>query len=144
MASLYERTQDIDFSITRFQDDSILTLRQVGLDDTYLIRYEDLVREPAGAIANICSWLDLDFEPEMLDFHKTQIEWNLNNPYSQGSPDSHDLLRNKQVNSPLSDNSRPWEERLPKEHHGRVQEFFSDGGMGYRIMRDFGYPISQD
>ena len=144
VASLYERTKDINLSVTRYQDDSILTLRQIGLDDTYLVRYEDLVKDPPGSISSICGWLGLDFEPEMIQFHLKPIEWNLKNPFSTGEPDRHDLLRNKQVNSPLCDNSRPWKERLPKERHGRVQEFFSDGGMGYRIMRDFGYPISQN
>lgn len=144
VASLYERTKDIDSSVTRYQDDSILTLRQVGLADTRLVRYEDLVKNPTDIIGNICSWLGLEFEPKMLQFHLNSIEWNLNNPFSAGEPDRHDLLRNRQVNSPLQDSSRPWKERLPEEHHGRVREFFSDGGMGYRIMQDFGYRISWD
>jgi hypothetical protein len=140
VASLYERTKDIDASLTRYQDDSILTLRQMDLDDTYLVRHEELIQDPSGSIGDICSWLGLDFEPEILQFYLKPIEWNLNNPFSVGGPDSHDLLRNKQVNSPLQGNSTTWRERLPQKHHLQVGKFFSNGEMGFKIMRDFGYP----
>lgn len=35
-----------------------------------LVRYEDLVRIPEETIKIICSFLDVDFEPEMLNYHK--------------------------------------------------------------------------
>jgi len=144
VASLYERTNDIDFSLTRYQDDSILTLRQLGLDDTFLMPYEKLIKDPLYSIKTICEWAGLNFEPQMLDYHLRPIEWNLNNPYSFGQPEQHDLLRNKQVNSPLQENSTTWNERLPQKYHARVEEFFSSDGMGFKIMRDLGYPVAEE
>lgn len=34
----------------------------------YTIRYEDLTADPEAAVKDICSFLDLDFEPTMLDY----------------------------------------------------------------------------
>jgi len=141
IASLYERTKDYLGAQTRYQDDSILTLRQLGLKDTLLTRYEDLIDNPQQVMQEICAWIGIDFEPEMLEYHQKPIEWNLDNPYSRGKPEAHDFLRNKQVNSPLAKPSRRWSERLPAEHHAHVNEFFAEGNTGYRIMRDFGYSI---
>jgi len=33
------------------------------------VRYEDLVNQPEYILTPICSWLDLAFEPEILEFH---------------------------------------------------------------------------
>jgi hypothetical protein len=141
VASLYERTKDIGFSLTRYQDDSILTLRQVFLGDTYLQHYEKLIEDPQHAIKNICEWVGLNFEQRMLNFHLKPIEWNLNNPYSSGQPNNHDQLRNKQVNSPLQKNTISWQERVPKKYHAQIEDFFSKDGIGFKIMKDLGYPL---
>jgi hypothetical protein len=34
------------------------------------VRYEDLVRDPAGILRRLCDFLDLDWEPAMLDYHQ--------------------------------------------------------------------------
>lgn len=36
----------------------------------HLVRFEDLLTEPEPTVAGICSFLDEDFEPGMLDFHQ--------------------------------------------------------------------------
>lgn len=141
VASLYERTRDFQASLTRYQDDSILSLRQLGQEDTMLARYEDLIEDPVALLHAICAWIGVDFEPEMLEYHQKPIEWNMDNPYSHGKLEAHDLLRNKQVNSPLEKPSRHWSERLPADFHAELNEFFSEGSMGYKLMRGFGYKI---
>jgi Uri superfamily endonuclease len=139
VASLYERTKDFAGSLTRYQDDSILTLRQLGLEDTLLVKYEDLVDYPADTAASICGFIGLSYEPEMLEYHRKPISWNLNNPYSFGAPNEHDLLRNQQVNSPLRKPERNASSRLPAEFREPLEAFFAEGAMGFRIMRDLGY-----
>jgi len=141
VASLYERTQDFQASLTRYQDDSILSLRQLGQKDTLLARYEDLIEAPAGLMQQICRWIGVDFEPEMLEYHQKPIAWNIDNPYSHGKLEKHDHLRNKQVNSPLEKPSRNWSERLPADFHAELNEFFSAGKMGHKLMLGFGYKI---
>lgn len=34
----------------------------------FLIRYEDMVSQPKGVLKELCSFMKIDFEPEMLDF----------------------------------------------------------------------------
>jgi len=40
----------------------------------YTIRYEDLVTDPATHVKEMCQFLGIDFNPEMLDFHKKTKE----------------------------------------------------------------------
>jgi hypothetical protein len=141
VASLFERSKDLTASLTRYQDDSILSLRQLGQKDTLLVRYEDLIVNPVKLINDICVWIGVDFEPKMLDYHHKPIIWNLDNPYSHNKLDAHDLLRNKQVNSPLERPIRHWSERLPAHFHAEVNGFFSEDQVGFKLMCGFGYQI---
>lgn len=141
VASLYERTKDFQASLNRYADDSIMSLRQLGQKDTMLARYEDLIDDPGKLMQEICTWVAVDFEPEMLEYHHKPVVWNMDNPYSFGKLEEHDHLRNKQVNSPLVKSSRRWSERLPAGFHAELNEFFSEGEMGYKLMRAFGYKV---
>jgi hypothetical protein len=141
VASLFERTKDLNGSLTRYQDDSILSLRQLGQNDTLLVRFEDLIADPVKLMKEICVWIGVDFESKMLEYHHKPIKWNLDNPYSHNKDDPHDLLRNKQVNSPLEKPTRDWNERLPAKFHAEVNAFFSEGQVGYKLMCGFGYQI---
>lgn len=141
VASIYERTNDFQNALTRYQDDSILSLRQLSQPDTLLVRYEDLIDNPARLIQEICAWIGLGFEPEMLEYHQKPIEWNMDNAFASGTLDAHDLLRNSQVNAPLERPSRHWGERLPTEFHDQLNEFFAKDNMGNRLMRGFGYKV---
>ena len=138
VASLYQRTKNFRGSLTRFQDDSILTLRQLSESDVLLVKYEDLISNPSHLVNSLCSWLDLKFEHEMLNYSDKPISWNLVNPYSSGI-DAHDRLRNQQVNSPLKISSVTWQEKLPFEYHQELVDFFSEGSIGYDISKGLGY-----
>lgn len=138
VASLYARTKDFKGSLMRFQDDSILTLRQLSEPDTLLVKHEDLLSDPAYLLDSLCSWLNIPYESDMLNYSEKPISWNLENPYSSGV-DAHDRLRNEQVNSPLKKSSTTWEERLPLEHHQELIDFFSEGSMGHDIIKSLGY-----
>lgn len=53
VASLYERTGDIHGAITRYKDDSLLTVRQLDNPSALLIRYEDLVNDPHSQLISV-------------------------------------------------------------------------------------------
>ena len=139
VASLYERTKDFQASLRRYQDDSILTIRQLNQPDTFLVQYESLIADPSSLLSKFCNWLDIEYEPSMLNYSDKPIDWNLNNPYSFGTLTNHDHLRNQQVNSPLKKSTVTWQERLPHKYHAPIQEFFSQGSIGYDIIRELGY-----
>lgn len=139
IASLYERTKNFKSSLLRYQDDSILTLRQIDESDVFLVKHEDLIADPSQLLESLCTWLGLTFESSMLNYSDNPIDWNLHNPYSFGTLTSHDLLRNKQVNSPLKSSSVTWKERLPVEYHEELISFFSVGSIGHSIVNAMGY-----
>jgi len=53
------------------QQGGLYALGLLGRDRVFLQRYEDLVSNPQDVLQELCAFLGLDFEPGMLDFHKT-------------------------------------------------------------------------
>jgi Sulfotransferase family len=52
-----------------------LARRQAGELDHYIeIRYEDLVCEPESVLRELCEFLELEWEPAMLDYHRDAAE----------------------------------------------------------------------
>jgi len=52
-----------------------LARRQAQSLDHYAeVRYEDLVREPVPALRRLCEFLELEWEPAMLDYHRHAAE----------------------------------------------------------------------
>lgn len=41
-------------------------------ENTMLIKYEDLVRNPEKTITNICNFIGVSFEPQMINFHQKE------------------------------------------------------------------------
>jgi hypothetical protein len=142
IASLYERYGDWDAACARYLDDSILSLRQVNMPDTKVVRYEDFVMSPVGVIEKIYFWLNLSYETNVLNYYENPLEWNLSNPYqADGAPSEHDLRRNLQVNSRIQPLEYKWHDRVPPDLHSSMNALFSGNGYGRRIMQDFGYEI---
>jgi hypothetical protein len=55
--------------------DWVAAARREGAGLPYLeVRYEDLIGDPAGQLARICHFLDLAFEPAMLDYHRRSAD----------------------------------------------------------------------
>lgn len=139
IASLYDRTKNLQSSMDRYTNDSYMSLRQIGQKDVMLTRYEDLIDDTVKHLDNLCNWIGIDFSPEMLLYHHKPISWNMNNPYSLGKMGEHEHLRNRQVNLSLYKQTRNWKDRIPNKFVSQVNEFFLKGNLGYRIMCDFGY-----
>lgn len=140
IASLYERTGNIDASILRYKDDSLLTIRQLGDESVLLLKYEDLIDCTKSSLVNILNFIDLDFEESMLNFHEVDVNWFNLDTVKKGKRDDgieHDNFRNWQVNQPIFKNSRGWEDRIPKKHWNKVDDFFND--YGDEIMKKLGY-----
>jgi hypothetical protein len=47
--------------------------RAFGVGHPYLeLRYEDLVAEPEARLRDVCAFLDIEFEPRMLEYHRRE------------------------------------------------------------------------
>lgn len=102
-------------------------------DNTILIKYEDLVTNPEKTITNICNFIGVSFEPQMLNFHQkethdyekieTSEEMNL---YIQ---DMH-----KRSSNPIStDRIGVWKNQLSKNTVSTLETFCGKTGelFGY-------------
>ncbi len=92
------------------------------------VKYESLTAQPASELEQICRFLDVDFEPSMLDFHQGHQHVEEEMPEGQ-----HHWLLSKPATT---------------EHVGRYQQVFSPSQIALveRLlgdeMRALGYPLS--
>lgn len=142
IASLYERTGDFEGACRRYFDDSVMSLRQLNMNDTKLIQLEEFSKSPINVLTEVYSWLGLSLEEDVLQFHEKPILWNID-PSSnlESGQNKHDLKRNAQVNSKLEPVVSKWRSRLPEHFHADIIELFSENGLGYKIMKEFGYDL---
>lgn len=54
------------------QEAGLAALGLFGPGRVHLLRYEDLIADPAGRLAALCAFLGLRFDPAMLAFHQTE------------------------------------------------------------------------
>lgn len=84
VASLYEVKQKypevwagprtIDRCIARWNEDLAHTRRHVGKKNHILVRYEELVQDPAATVEALCHFLGLPFQHEMLEEYTAAAE----------------------------------------------------------------------
>lgn len=107
----------------------------LGPDRYLLVRYEDLLAEPARVLAEICDAIDLPFDPVMLQYFETpdRVAEGL------GSQQHHDHLQ-----LPLTVGLRDWRTQMPP---AEVQRFESVAGdllveLGYESAFAVGRPAA--
>ena len=141
IGSLYQRHQNLDAAITRYRDDSMLTLRQLACPDTMLVRYEDVIQDHEKEIKKIVEFTGYSWEDSMLDYHKKEPrKWfgvKENTKGSGAEGEQHDLLRNWQVNQPIFDGRNSWKKRIPEAEWNKLDAFFETAGN--EIMTGLGY-----
>ena len=100
IASLYLRDKNLDSALTRYLDDSIMTVRQLNMADGFLAQNEKFITDTDNFLKSVCDWVGIDVEKSMLEYFKNPIEWN-KNQFKDATPSQHDLLRIEQVNKPV-------------------------------------------
>ncbi len=134
--SLYKRYGNINQAIQRYQDDSIQTIRNMSLENSILIKHEDLILNTEKTLKKICKFLNIKSEKSMINFFQKPLKWNLNNPFST-KKDVHNDIRNLQVNSPL--NKKIKKNIIPSKIKKKISEFLEKKNIGYKIKKDLGY-----
>jgi Sulfotransferase family len=117
-ASLMRRFDDLGAGVQRWLEDSRFVAREIGSPDTFLLRYEDLVSNPARELDRCCAFVGIPFYPEMLRYHETVQLWFGETEIRLGSGregKEHHALRNWQVNQPIFDGRGSWRQRLSSE-----------------------------
>jgi hypothetical protein len=117
-ASFLRRMGEIETGRARWIADNRHVLAARGAPDVMILRYEDLVADPEGALRDVCDFAGLPFAPEMLRFHETPRNWFGVRRLVKGDGRKgrqHRLLRNWQVNQPIFDGRGGWREALSAE-----------------------------
>jgi hypothetical protein len=104
------------------QKQGIELLKNEG--NIHLVRYEDVLTDSESEIEDVCEFLNIEFELDMLEFYKTEE--------AKKTADSSDVFKN--VSSPIDEsNSEKFRDQLPRKEI-RMTEKVIDESMEY-----FGY-----
>ena len=139
IASLLKRTENFDSARNRYRDDSMMSLRQKNCKDVFFSKHEDLLDKTPYHLDKIMKFLELKYEPSMMDYWKTPIPWNLKSSVNNAKPTKHDLIRNEQVNKPINKDTLDWRSSIPVKYHNKIVDYFSPEHEGEKIMSEFGY-----
>lgn len=105
------------------------------LDSTryMLVRHDDFVREPEAALRGVCNFLDVDFVPEMLTFHKTAAN------YIRKTKDGKLPTRHLQTQRPVdAARAEAWRAVLTPRHVRLIE------AVVHREMQTVGYEPTGD
>jgi hypothetical protein len=114
-ASLYRRFDDLDLAIERWLMDNEAALAARDGDATLLVRYEALTREPAATLSTACTFLGLDWDPELLT--RSGSAYGTHPGLRRNM-----AVRHEQVSQPIYDNNGRWREVLDPRQASIVRE----------------------
>lgn len=100
---------------------------RLGPDRYVELRYEDLVADPAAVLESVCTRLELDFDPVMLDYHRGPV---VRRSVAMEAGSHTALLE------PVTTGRRDWSTDLPGEEAARV------GALTDELAMSFGYTPS--
>lgn len=129
VASLAARYGSFEQAFERWTEDTRASIAVVEQYGGVVFRLEDLIAAPEAQIRRLCSFLDLEFSDRLLDYSETKVQWG-----PPGDDSEHTRLRQRQVNSPISDTSGRWRVELTPEQIARFRTPDSS-----RLGQAFGY-----
>ena len=125
-ASLFKRYLDIDRAVDRWNISNEFILTHISIDNCHLVRYELLVTAPKKELAEVCTFLNMEYSDDLLNFYTRDIQF-----------DGYDDVphRINQINAPISN------------FNGKYKHIFSKQQTDYvlnnthKIGKIFGYNV---
>jgi len=102
---------------------SIKNQARFGKDIYKVIRYEDLVKDTEGIMKDVCDFIGVSFDENVLLPTVCGETWQGNN------------YNNTKFNGPSTKNVSRWQERIAEEEAMLIEYHFED------YMEKFGYPL---
>jgi hypothetical protein len=136
-ASLTHKHGDVARAVNNWIKDTGIIAEARSSPDVFVYRHEDLIEQPGGTLAQICSFMGLPFTPALLDYHQQPRLWFEEQNIRRGSGRAgieHTALRNWQINQPIFDSRGRWRDELPEPAVRELEE-----GRGRSLMQAFGY-----
>ena len=135
--SLRKRFGNFDKGLRRWINDNQKGLEWIKDPRVMQVRYEDLVKNYAQVMPEICQFLGEAFEDDLVNFHETpayMFATQVRNPGS-GSGKDHKEYRNWQINQKLFDGSGKWVEEMTAAEKAS----FKANPEAMKLLVDFGY-----
>lgn len=138
VSSLYSRFEDWNKSIDRLKKDFEYIKKFYSFG--YLVKYENIVNNFEDTFIDICKYINMDFDKNMLEYYKYAPNWyGVENPKDSDGKDkvyknnisNHEIRRSWQVKQPLFDGTGRWKKELSSsqiddvvKNVGEVANFF--------------------
>jgi hypothetical protein len=112
-----------------------------GRADYLEVRYEDLVRDPAPVLAKICRFVELEWDPAMLEHH-TRAESRLREHLGRTAPDGTPIqTREQRLRQQQSSLRAPDPRRIAGWRTGMLPEERAEfERVAGKLLRELGYP----
>lgn len=140
VASLHRRYGRLGKAVRRWLHDNGRVHRWRHHPQAFLLRYEDLVRDPQATLEQLMPFLGVPFEPEQLRYHEREVRWyGGEQPAATAATEpeptdrDHPELRNRQINQPLFNNTGSYTQHLSGAEAERVRR------RCCRLARTLGY-----
>jgi hypothetical protein len=142
VSSLYSRFEDWNRSIDRLKKDFEYIKKFYSFG--HLVKYEDIVNNFEDTFIDICKYINIDFDENMLEYYKYAPNWyGVKNPKDSDGKDkvyknnisNHEIRRSWQVKQPLFDGTGRWKKEL---NNNQIDDVVKNVG---EIASFFGYTI---
>jgi len=142
VSSLYNRFEDWNKSIDRLKKDFEYIKKFYSFG--YLVKYEDIVNNFEDTFIDICKYINMDFDQNMLEYYKYAPNWyGVENPKDSDGKDkvyknnisNHEIRRSWQVKQPLFDGTGRWKKELSSS---QIDDVVKNVG---EVANFFGYTI---
>ena len=137
VASFYKRYNDKKRGLTAWLTSNEVVAQNLNAPDLYVYRHEDLVDDLEGKLREICTFLNVPFDHDLLNYHEKQQIWHGHKKIrftEKRYGRHHDIRRNWQVNQPVFNSSGAWRKVLTEEDFPELIT-----GRGKELMQLFGY-----
>ncbi len=142
VSSLYSRFEDWNKSIDRLKKDFEYVKKFYLFG--HLVKYEDIVNNFEDTFIDICKYINMDFDQNMLEYYKYAPNWyGVENPKDSDGKDevyknnisNHEIRRSWQVKQPLFDGTGRWKKELSSS---QIDDVVKNVG---EVANFFGYAI---
>jgi hypothetical protein len=142
VSSLYSRFEDWNKSIDRLKKDFEYVKKFYLFG--HLVKYEDIVNNFKDTFIDICKYINMDFDQNMLEYYKYAPNWyGVENPKDSDGKDkvyknnisNHEIRRSWQVKQPLFDGTGRWKKELSSS---QIDDVVKNVG---EVANFFGYAI---
>ena len=142
VASLYGRVYDWDKSISRLKKDFDYIKKFYSFG--HLVKYENIVNNFENTFIDICKYINIDFDKNMLEYYRYAPNWyGVENPKDTDGKDkiyknnisNHEIRRSWQVRQPLFDGTGRWKKELS---NSQIDDVVKNVG---EVANFFGYAI---